>query len=375
MSRSRHLYDLHVPENSLHVEAFGRRDNRRCLLLHYFSLCRSYLRGSFESFDGFFLAKTVLRSCSVKLHCFQYQLIGQRDSKPGDGLEDCAFYEGQRCYYNLSLNRPAIRIHPTCRIHVSRAIGYISDSNFHLTRRWKQKLSEKRRMAMITKKTNEILVHNILPVHVAELYLSRQFRNDFYNEEYESVAVMFATVVNFEAQFISTESQDMKLRILNQVICAFDETLLTFAGYLKIEKIKVAGVSYMCACGLDPGRGDSITSHKGLIDGRRSLNMLAQTSKSVTPRGHKISLRQSNNVVIVMVEFALELMRALKEICETNDNFKDQPPLKLRVGISHGKVMAGVVGLSKPLYDIWGNSVNMASRMDSTGIPGMIQVI
>lgn len=46
----------------------------------------------------------------------------------------------------------------------------------------------------------------------------------------------------------------------------------------------------------------------------------------------------------------------------------------LYLGISHGKVMAGVVGSSKPLYDVWGNAVNMASRMDSTGIPGKIQV-
>lgn len=43
-------------------------------------------------------------------------------------------------------------------------------------------------------------------------------------------------------------------------------------------------------------------------------------------------------------------------------------------GISHGKVMAGVVGSSKPLYDVWGNCVNMASRMDSTGVPGTIQL-
>lgn len=43
-------------------------------------------------------------------------------------------------------------------------------------------------------------------------------------------------------------------------------------------------------------------------------------------------------------------------------------------GISHGKVMAGVVGSSKPLYDVWGNAVNMAARMDSTGLPGHIQV-
>lgn len=238
---------------------------------------------------------------------------------------------------------------------------------------------EKKKTAMITKKTNKVLVHNILPVHVAELYLSRQFRNDFYNEEYDSVAVMFATVMNYEGSSSSIESQNdvQELRSLNEIICAMDEKLLTFPGHLKIEKIKVAGRSYMCACGLDPGRGDSITSFKGLLDGRRSLNMSAHlaTNSSPPPRTHKVSLRHSKNVVIVLTEFALELMKVLKTISEENETFKKHPPLKLRVGISHGRVMAGVVGASKPLYDIWGNSVNMASRMDSTGVPGMIQVI
>ena len=44
------------------------------------------------------------------------------------------------------------------------------------------------------------------------------------------------------------------------------------------------------------------------------------------------------------------------------------------VGINHGAVVAGVIGAQKPQYDIWGNTVNVASRMDSTGLPGMIQV-
>lgn len=48
---------------------------------------------------------------------------------------------------------------------------------------------------------------------------------------------------------------------------------------------------------------------------------------------------------------------------------------RLRIGISHGEVTAGVVGAQKPLYDIWGDAVNMASRMDTTGMPGKIQVI
>lgn len=220
-------------------------------------------------------------------------------------------------------------------------------------RRWKQKLVEKKKTSMITKQTNKILVHNILPVHVAELYLSRQFRNDFYNEEYENVAVMFATIMNFETAANTVESENNALRSLNEIICAFDEKLLTSSGHLKIEKIKVAGWSYMCACGLDPGRGDSITSYKGLIDGRRSLNMNAHNSmnagrNSPPARTHKVSLRQSNNVVIILVEFALSLMRVLKKISEENENFKDRPPLQLRVGISHGKVS---LTIACPIYN------------------------
>lgn len=53
-----------------------------------------------------------------------------------------------------------------------------------------------------------------------------------------------------------------------------------------------------------------------------------------------------------------------------NSNFV----FRLRIGISHGEVTAGVVGAQKPLYDIWGDAVNMASRMDTTGIAGKIQV-
>lgn len=244
---------------------------------------------------------------------------------------------------------------------------------------WKQHLLERKEIAEVTKETNNILVHNILPVHVAELYLNRQLRNELYSEEYDNCSVMFATVTNFDKTTDSLESEQNVLKTLNEIICEFDEKLLTFNGYQKIEKIKVAGWTYMVACGLDPGRGDSTSSYNnGMLDGRRSLNMSAYTqsshrkSRELPARKQKISLRQSNNVVIVLAEFALELMKVLKKF--SDKSFADSDPLQLRVGISHGKVMAGVVGSSKPLYDIWGNAVNMASRMDSTGIGGAIQV-
>jgi len=85
----------------------------------------------------------------------------------------------------------------------------------------------------------------------------------------------------------------------------------------------------------------------------------------------------NDEVVFIMTTFALDLMRTLSACNKAYSDSYFERSLssgKICIGISSGEIMAGVVGASQPHYDIWGNPVNMASRMESTGLPGHIQV-
>lgn len=130
--------------------------------------------------------------------------------------------------------------------------------------------------------------------------MNRQMKDELYYEEYDNVAIMFATITNYDIQSDATADIERNiLSILNRIICDFDEKLLSKTGPLKLEKIKVSGWTYMVACGLDPGRSDSSASNSGcsspnqrtslLSNGRRSWNTF-NFSKSV-----RLNLKEKKN--------------------------------------------------------------------------------
>ncbi|XP_051636034.1 adenylate cyclase type 9 isoform X1 [Manacus candei] len=178
------------------------------------------------------------------------------------------------------------------------------------------------------------LLRNIIPYHVAEQLKVSQS----YSKNHDSGGVIFASIVNF-SEFYEENYQGGKecYRVLNELIGDFDE-LLSKAHYSSIEKIKTIGATYMAASGLNT----------------------SQCQDSSHPHGHLQTL----------FEFAKEMMRVVDDFNNNMLWFN----FKLRIGFNHGPLTAGVIGTTKLLYDIWGDTVNIASRMDTTGVECRIQV-
>ena len=152
--------------------------------------------------------------------------------------------------------------------------------------------------------------------------------------------MIFASIVNF-SEFYEESYEGGKecYRVLNELIGDFDE-LLRKSEFANVEKIKTIGATYMAASGLN-------------------VQQVAE-SEDAHPHAH----------VRALFHFALEMMGVLDDFNKNMLGFG----FKLRIGFNHGPLTAGVIGTTKLLYDIWGDTVNIASRMDTTGVECRVQV-
>lgn len=169
---------------------------------------------------------------------------------------------------------------------------------------------------------SEKLLLNILPKSIANRLKDNDMR---IADSHESVTILFADIVGFTKLTASMPPVDL-VDLLSQLFSRFDQ----LADRHGLEKIKTIGDGYMVVGG----------APMGLVD---HANVIAK--------------------------LALEMQHELAAFNKETGN-----KLKMRVGISSGAVVAGVIGTSKFAYDIWGDPVNMASRMEQTALPGTIQV-
>jgi adenylate cyclase len=170
---------------------------------------------------------------------------------------------------------------------------------------------------------SESLLTNILPPHVAGR-LKRQ-ANAIIADAYTEASVMFADMAGFTARASDTAPEDL-VRFLNGVYTKLDN-LVERHG---LEKIKTTGDAYMVVSGVP----EALPDHAGEL-----------------------------------ADLALDIQKALEGLVDPKGR-----AVPVRIGIASGPVVAGVIGTRKFFYDVWGDTVNTASRMESTGESGKIQV-
>ena len=218
---------------------------------------------------------------------------------------------------------------------VLSTVAFMIYLRFRALKKYQEKLEaevarqteELRNKSDALEKANEKSHHlllNILPAPVADELTEHP--DSLIANRFPNVCVLFADIVDFTKLSDGMSAYEI-VKLLNSLFSRFDEIALASG----IEKIKTIGDAYMAACGL--------------------------TEKF------------DNDSARIMINFAKAMLSELEKF-----NNLHHFNLKMRIGINNGNLIAGVIGKSKFIYDIWGDTVNVASRMESTGKSGCIQV-
>jgi class 3 adenylate cyclase len=189
-------------------------------------------------------------------------------------------------------------------------------------KRWRDRERRYLERIELEKEKHEALLRNILPGQIVTRLNDGEV---VIADRVEDATILFADLVGFTAA-AARVTPAILVDNLNRIFSAFDD----LCRRLQIEKIKTIGDAYMAAAGLPLPRPDHAE---------------------------------------VIADFALAMLAALERV-----NAAAEVPFQMRIGIHTGPVIAGVIGSHRFLYDIWGDTVNFASRLESHGLPGRIHV-
>ncbi len=278
---------------------------------------RYRLAGFDEDYSEWTMARSVSYT-NLKPGTYQFTVISQNS----DGIQ------GEPSEPLIIVKRPYLWQRPWFwPLIVLAAVAIVAWKIFSM-RRYQRILEDK-----VAKRTRELkaanekaenLLLNILPAEVAAELSEHPDRT--IAKKYPNATVLFTDIVGF-TKMSGVMSADKVVTMLNRLTSKFDER----AKLEGIEKIKTIGDAYMAATGLSENNGDGGAEK--------------------------------------MIRFARGL---LEDVRSFNDTWGAD--LEIRIGVNSGELVAGVIGKSKFIYDLWGDTVNVASRMESTGEPMRIHV-
>ena len=293
------------------LKRFEEADDIFGMATQYGNIANVYANKQFQGYDAFKSEEFFLKAISI------FQELNLKNELSNHHLHVSNLYEGLE-KWELSL------IHFKKHYELQKIVlseEAIKNAELLEQTRTIEKHEKERLLEMARYREQEQMLFNMLPSTIANRILDGE---STIVDVTDDVSIFFSDIVDFTALTMELQPEVL-IRDLNILFTEFDRVAKKF----KVEKIKTIGDAYMAVCGVPD-----------------------------VERNHAQQLAL----------FAIEIMN-LSKIYKIGDK-----PIQLRIGLHSGKAIAGVIGENKLSYDLWGDSVNTASRMESTGVKGKIHV-